>query len=130
MIERGLPIEPAGQVLSDPSGSPPLVDAVLWVQHLLLGTTATAIAVLAIAMVGFLALSGRIDLRRGATAIIGCFILFGAASIANAFVQMFASSERVTTAVAMPAPTAAISPPPPPPPSAYDPYAGASVDRR
>jgi type IV secretion system protein VirB2 len=42
---------------------------------------ATSVAVIAIVGIGFGMLSGRIDLRRGATVIIGGFILFGASSI-------------------------------------------------
>jgi type IV secretion system protein VirB2 len=50
-------------------------------QGTLLGTVATVAAVIAIASVGFMMLTGRIDWRRGAIVILGCFILFGAASI-------------------------------------------------
>ena len=67
--------------LSDPAGSGVLVAAVSWLQGTLLGTVATVVAVIAVASVGFLMLTGRINWRYGATVIIGCFILFGAASI-------------------------------------------------
>lgn len=65
----------------DPSGSGPIIGAVHWLQGTLLGTVATVVAVIAVASVGFLMLSGRINWRYGATVILGCFILFGAASI-------------------------------------------------
>lgn len=65
----------------DPAGSGPIVAAVHWLQGTLLGTIATVIAVIAVASVGFLMLTGRINWRYGATVILGCFILFGAASI-------------------------------------------------
>jgi type IV secretion system protein VirB2 len=52
-----------------------------WLQGTLLGTVATTVAVIAIAAVGFLMLTGRINWRHGAIVIVGCFILFGAASI-------------------------------------------------
>ncbi|WP_423141119.1 TrbC/VirB2 family protein [Parablastomonas sp. CN1-191] len=65
----------------DPEGSGVLVNAVNWLQGTLLGTVATVIAVIAIAAVGFMMLTGRIDWRRGAVVVVGCFILFGAASI-------------------------------------------------
>jgi type IV secretion system protein VirB2 len=42
---------------------------------------ATAAAVVAIAVVGFMMLSGRMNWRYGATVIVGCFVLFGAATI-------------------------------------------------
>jgi type IV secretion system protein VirB2 len=65
----------------DPAGSGAIVSAVRWLQDTLLGTIATAVAVIAVACVGLLMLTGRIDWRYGVTVIIGCFILFGAASI-------------------------------------------------
>lgn len=69
------------QSLGDPSGSGPIVGAVQWLQGTLLGTVATVVAVIAIAVVGFMMLTGRMNWRYGATVILGCFILFGAASI-------------------------------------------------
>jgi type IV secretion system protein VirB2 len=67
--------------LSDPAGSGVIVAAVRWLEGTLLGTIATVVAVIAVASVGFLMLTGRINWRYGATVILGCFILFGAASI-------------------------------------------------
>lgn len=66
---------------ADPAGSGALVSAVGWLQGTLLGTVATVVAVIAVASVGFMMLTGRINWRHGATVILGCFILFGAASI-------------------------------------------------
>jgi type IV secretion system protein VirB2 len=67
--------------LSDPAGSGVIVAAVRWLEGTLLGTIATVVAVIAVATVGLLMLTGRINWRYGATVILGCFILFGAASI-------------------------------------------------
>lgn len=67
--------------LTDPSGSGPIVSAVQWLQGTLLGTVATVVAVIAVACVGLMMLTGRIDWRRGAVVVLGCFILFGAVSI-------------------------------------------------
>ena len=66
---------------ANPEGSGVLVRALQWLQGTLLGTIATVVAVIAVASVGFLMLTGRINWRYGATVILGCFILFGAASI-------------------------------------------------
>lgn len=66
---------------ADPAGSGVLVSAVGWLQGTLLGTVATVAAVIAVATVGFMMLTGRINWRYGATVILGCFILFGASSI-------------------------------------------------
>ena len=65
----------------DPAGSGPIVAALAWMQGTLLGTVATAVAVMAVAAIGFGMLTGRMNWRFGATVIIGVFILFGAASI-------------------------------------------------
>jgi type IV secretion system protein VirB2 len=65
----------------DPAGSGPILGAVRWLQGTLLGTVATVAAVIAVAGVGFMMLTGRMNWRYGATVILGCFILFGAASI-------------------------------------------------
>jgi len=71
----------AQTALTDPRGSGPIVSAIQWLQGTLLGTIATVVAVIAVACVGLLMLSGRISWRHGAVVILGCFILFGAASI-------------------------------------------------
>ena len=71
----------AAQSYADPAGSGVFVSAVNWLQGTLMGTVATVAAVIAIAGVGFMMLTGRINWRYGATVILGCFILFGAASI-------------------------------------------------
>ena len=65
----------------NPAGSGPIVSALTWLQGTLLGNVATAVAVMAVAAVGFMMLTGRLNWRFGATVIIGCFVLFGAASI-------------------------------------------------
>ena len=71
----------AQSVGADPAGSSPLQGALEWVQGTLLGNLATTAAVIAVAVVGFLMLTGRIEWRRGLTVIVGCFIIFGATAI-------------------------------------------------
>ena len=71
----------AQQSYADPAGSGAFVSAINWLQGTLMGTVATVAAVIAIACVGFMMLTGRINWRYGATVILGCFILFGAGSI-------------------------------------------------
>ena len=75
------PAAAAGAV--NPQGSGPIVSALMWLQGTLLGNVATAVAVIAVAMVGFMMLTGRMNWRFGATVIIGCFILFGAGAIVS-----------------------------------------------
>jgi type IV secretory pathway VirB2 component (pilin) len=74
---------PAFAQAADPAGSGPIVAAMGWLQGTLLGNVATAVAVIAVAMVGFMMLTGRMNWRFGATVIIGCFILFGAGAIVS-----------------------------------------------
>jgi type IV secretory pathway VirB2 component (pilin) len=71
------------QIPQDPEGSGVIIGAVNWLQGTLLGTFATVAAVIAVASVGFMMLTGRINWRHGAVVILGCFILFGAASIVS-----------------------------------------------
>ncbi len=70
----------AAQALN-PQGSGPILASIEWIQGTLLGNIATSVAVIAVAVVGFMMLTGRMNWRHGVTVIIGCFILFGAAAI-------------------------------------------------
>lgn len=65
------------QTAANQSGDP-ITSALLWMQGVLLGPIATALAVMAVAGVGFMMLTGRMNWRYGATVIIGVFIIFGA----------------------------------------------------
>ena len=56
----------------------PITSALTWMQSILLGPIATTVAVMAVAGVGFMMLTGRMNWRYGATVIIGVFIIFGA----------------------------------------------------
>ena len=65
----------------DPAGSSPISNALDWIQGTLMGRVATTVAVIAVAAVGFMMLTGRMNWKFGATVIVGCFVLFGAATI-------------------------------------------------
>ena len=56
----------------------PITSALVWMQGILLGPIATSLAVMAVAGVGFMMLTGRMNWRYGGTVIIGVFIIFGA----------------------------------------------------
>lgn len=71
----------AQSVSNDPEGSSPLIAALQWIEGTLLGNLATTAAVIAVAIVGFLMLTGRVEWRRGLTVVVGCFIIFGATAI-------------------------------------------------
>ena len=80
----GLPQTAFAQVQgANPQGSGPIVAALTWLQGTLMGNVATAVAVMAVAAVGFMMLTGRLNWRFGATVIIGCFVLFGAGAIVS-----------------------------------------------
>jgi type IV secretory pathway VirB2 component (pilin) len=73
--------EADAQTTGAPAGASPLIAALTWVQDTLLGNLATTAAVIAVAAVGFLMLTGRVDWRRGLTVVVGCFVIFGAVAI-------------------------------------------------
>jgi type IV secretion system protein VirB2 len=101
--------------------------AVNWVSGLLFGPLATVIAVIAVAWVGFAMLSGRVDIRRGMTVLLGCFLLFGARDLANGL-KMASSGDAAPAVSNVPPPPVYAEPVAPVnPPNGYDPYAGASV---
>lgn len=116
----------------DPFGGNPFVAIVQWINGTLLGSVATAVAIIAVAACGLLLLSGRIDVRRGVTVIFGCFILFGASAIAAGIMLALGNSGGATMQTALAAPpiysnftaTAPIAASP------YDPYAGAAMPAR
>jgi type IV secretion system protein VirB2 len=111
--------------LSDAPGSSTLVAAVSWLQGTLLGTIATSVAVIAVAWLGMLMLAGRLEIRRGLTTILGCFLLFGASAIAGG-IQGFAGADGEEMAYMPPV----ALPVQPPPTRNADPYAGAALPGR
>src|SRR3954469_17388888 len=112
---------PYSQSLLDPPGSHPLAAAVGWLQGTLLGTVATTLAVIAVAAVGMMMLTGRINVRRGASVVFGCFILFGASSIAAGILPAVAAADFGSAPLPPPyqpeveaPPPALVTPPPAP----------------
>jgi len=111
-----------------------LAAALAWLEGTLLGTLATTIAIITVAFIGFLMLAGRIDVRRAAHVIFGCFILFGASTIA-AGIQGAISGTGAAASLAQAPPL--LPPPQLPPPVSYqpassspfDPYAGAAIQQ-
>ena len=72
---------PAFAQAADPAGSSPLLAALNWVQGTLLGNLATTAAVIAVAIIGYLMLTGRFEWRRGLVVLVGIFVIFGAGTI-------------------------------------------------
>jgi type IV secretory pathway VirB2 component (pilin) len=103
--------------------------AIVWIAGVLTGSLAIAVATTAVAVIGIGMMSGRIDLRKGAATIAGCFVLFGAGSIADGLIALASGkSGGVPAAVKI-----VVQAPPPQihlpaaPSQVYDPYAGAAV---
>jgi len=116
--------------LGSPGGNA-VAAAVTWLEATLLGSFATAVAVIVIASFGLLLFLGRIPTRRAIEILFGCFILFGGSSIASGIMSALYGPAQGPAAVA--------ALPPPPPVEApvqarstqpYDPYAGAAVPPR
>lgn len=116
----------AAETLAGAGSSNALPAAVLWVQSLLIGSLGTAVAMLAVAGVGFAMLAGRVSARDGMRVVLGCFLLFGASTIAAGLTSLaHGLSSAPDGSEAPPAPP--VHPPIVTKPAPYDPYAGASV---
>jgi hypothetical protein len=98
--------------------------AVRWVEQLMLGTVATSAMVMAVSILGLMALDGRLDRKLAVRIILGCFVIVGAPTIV-AGIMMTAGGDngRIVTLNR----EEDVSPPPPRPPERFDPYGGASV---
>lgn len=90
-----------------------LATAVGWVQTLLLGEVGTAVAVLAVAFVGFGMLRGDLRIKDGARVVLGCFILFGAPAISRGMMAwgQFAPVQTEVRVTSLPQSTAIAAPP-------------------
>jgi type IV secretion system protein VirB2 len=98
-----------------------------WIEQALLGPAATSIAILAVAVLGFGMLWGRVDLRAAGRAILGAFILFGAPLIAYQMSIALRGGEVAAPNVAQQVPSISTAPQMPKNAPAQDPYAGAAV---
>lgn len=71
----------AQSISPDPQGSGVIAGALNWLTGTLLGNVATGVAILAVAIIAILLMTGRMEWGRAALVVIGIFILFGAVSI-------------------------------------------------
>jgi len=124
----------AATPLSEPAAINPLLSASNWLESTLLGTFATAIAVIAVAAQGLMLLTGRLQARRGMALLAGCFLVFGASTIANGIRSVLGDGDRSGKVAAVarapePLPSMMVTAPPLPTRTSrpYDPYAGAAV---
>lgn len=102
--------------------------AVHWLEAVGTGQVATSIAILAVAGLGFLLLSGRIGAVPFRRTLLGCFIIFGAGTIASGLMQGAGGAGDAPGPAILPFASAPPQPTPQPKPAEpYDPYAGASL---
>jgi type IV secretion system protein VirB2 len=102
-----------------------------WVVGLVTGPILTTLLLIAIALLAFTMLSGRLPLRRGSLVILGCFILTGAAEISRSMME-FVPNTPIPALPSGPAPIKvqelpALGPKPERTPSTgnpFDPYPG------
>jgi type IV secretory pathway VirB2 component (pilin) len=113
--------------LFDAPPEPVLGAAGEWTQGVLGGSLATALCVIAVAILGLLLLSGRLRVRRSVDVVLGCFLLLGAGLLAVQLQHLASGAggagPRGGEQVIVPEPAET----PPLPPAGYDPYAGASL---
>ena len=109
---------PVQQSLFEASSGTPMAESARWIEGMMLGEVALGICVIAVALIGALMLTGRLPLREGARAVVGCFVLLGAPAIAAGFVSDESAVIEAST------PTATEEPRPALPPANLDPYAG------
>ncbi len=71
-----------------------ILAAIEWIELLITGRFATTIAVIAIAYIGLRMLLGQMPVRSAARILIGCFILFGAPTIARGLIGGLRGAEQ------------------------------------
>jgi type IV secretory pathway VirB2 component (pilin) len=101
-----------------------LAAAADWTTGTLLGSVATGLSIIAVAIVGMMMLRGRLQAREGVRVVIGSFILFGASSIAGGFHSLEERDLLGGSGISVPS---ALPPPRDLSPSEFDPYGGASI---
>lgn len=114
---------------ASPATDSAIGNASSWAMSLTTGSFAVSLAVLAVSGVGFAMLTGRLRIRSGGSVLIGCFVLFGSATIARSLLEIAegSRSNQVPQAQAdlfMPSPPALE---PPKRQISADPYAGAAL---
>ena len=92
--------------LFDPATNGPIARSVGWIDSVATGSLASVIAVVAVAVVGMMMLTGRIEVRRGFTVVIGCFLVFGANIIAKGILGVADHASAVPITVTMASPIA------------------------
>jgi type IV secretion system protein VirB2 len=90
------PMVPSASMFDAPAQGP-IAAALAWIEGTLLGEAAVALCVIAVAILGFTMMTGRLPIRQGARVVLGCFILLGAPAIASGIAGSWAGGEGSTT---------------------------------
>ena len=113
------------QSLFEAGGAAPMVESARWIEGVMLGDIALGVCVIAVASIGALMLTGRLQLREGARVVLGCLVLLGAPVIAAGLVG--SEGAAISVPISSPAPEPTQHPRPILPPADFDPYEGASL---
>lgn len=73
--------------MNEPNQPEAIAGTVQWLVDLATGELALVVTTIAVAIVGLMMLDGRLDWRRGARVLLGCFLIFGAGTISSAFMM-------------------------------------------
>jgi type IV secretion system protein VirB2 len=101
--------------------------AIGWMEQALLGSAATSVAILAVAVLGFGMLWGHVDMRAVARLALGAFILFGAPLIAYQLTNNLRGDGEIARLPTQQSAQVSAAPTMPKNAPAQDPYAGAAV---
>jgi type IV secretory pathway VirB2 component (pilin) len=101
-----------------------------WLGSLLGGQLASALCIVAIAMLGVMMLSGRLPVRSGLKVIAGCFLLLGAPLVAGGLQGAARNANGGSGQIPHGPVMVEVEPEEPLPPADYNPYARASVRRQ
>jgi type IV secretory pathway VirB2 component (pilin) len=112
-----------------------LAAASIWIAELLQGRLATTIAVLAVAILGYQMITGRVSARSALQVMLGGFILFGSSAIARGLIYGAGGRGPTLNSIEFNQPTTVtaakpvVIPPPAPQKlgaDPFDPYAGSN----
>lgn len=110
--------------------------AAQWVGGIVSGSLTIAIATIAVGMIGYMMLSGRLAIREGSRVVFGVFLLLGAGTIASSLLNLLPTEHGRTGQMFVTARSQDLPPaspvvehinPQPAQQTPFDPYAGAAV---
>lgn len=98
----------APDLFREPQGTSAIEPAIIWLAELIAGSFGLVLMMLAIAIYGLGLLSGQLQVKRGVSVVLGCFVLIGASQL-SAFLT---PDQSRTTYSAVSTPPLAVEPEP------------------